>query len=65
MTFPSPVGGVPFPEDYAPSILFAVLYALLVPLMFYRMLHKRSRNLLLVGSVVFAIERYVQLKWDL
>src|ERR1700734_386912 len=29
--FPSPIGGVAFPSDFAPSIIFAVMYGLLLP----------------------------------
>ncbi|KAF9462286.1 hypothetical protein BDZ94DRAFT_1166123 [Collybia nuda] len=59
MSFPSPIGGTSFPADFAPSILFAVLYALLVPLMLYRVYDKRSRTTLLIGSVIFGVERVV------
>ncbi|EGO00256.1 hypothetical protein SERLA73DRAFT_160202, partial [Serpula lacrymans var. lacrymans S7.3] len=59
IAFPSPVGGVPFPSDFAPSVLFAVLYGLLLPVAAYRIADKRSRTVLLVGSTVFAIERLV------
>lgn len=55
--FPSPVGGVLFPGDFAPSILFAVLYGMLLPMALYRMLHKKL--LLLIGSLTFTIERQV------
>ncbi|TFK20922.1 hypothetical protein FA15DRAFT_673031 [Coprinopsis marcescibilis] len=59
MSFPSPVGGVPLQSDLAPSILFAVLYGLLAPLVFYRLYDRRSRTLLLLGTMIFAIERIV------
>ncbi|EGO00252.1 hypothetical protein SERLA73DRAFT_52742 [Serpula lacrymans var. lacrymans S7.3] len=59
IAFPSPVGGVPFPSDFAPSVLFAVLYGLLVPVMAYRVANKKSRTFLLVGSITFSIERIV------
>lgn len=55
--FPAPIGGKIDDADFAPSILFAVLYGLLIPLVAYRMLHRRSRTLLLLGSAIFAIER--------
>ncbi|PIL33538.1 hypothetical protein GSI_04161 [Ganoderma sinense ZZ0214-1] len=57
--FPVPVGGVPYPLDFAPSILFAVLYGLMVPVVVYRMVHPRSRNGVLIGTTVFSIERVV------
>ncbi|KAI1791185.1 hypothetical protein LXA43DRAFT_889679 [Ganoderma leucocontextum] len=57
--FPSPVSGVPDAIDPAPSILFAVLYALMVPVVIWRMVHRRSRNGVLIGTSVFGIERYV------
>jgi len=59
MTFPSPVGGVAFPFDFAPSILFAILYGLLVPFTIYRALHRSSRTVLIIGTVTFSIERVV------
>ncbi|KAF8971132.1 hypothetical protein BDZ97DRAFT_1787886 [Flammula alnicola] len=59
VNFPAPVGGTPLPADFAPSILFAVLYALLTPLMLYRMFSKRSRTTLLIGTVTFSVERVV------
>jgi hypothetical protein len=57
--FPAPVGGTVLPDDFAPSILFAVLYALLAPLMLYRILHRRSRCTILIGTIIFSVERYV------
>jgi hypothetical protein len=59
--FPAPVGGVVYPPDYAPSILFATLYGFLVPLIIYRVLDKRSRTTMLIGTILFSIERYVRL----
>ncbi|RDB16755.1 hypothetical protein Hypma_002387 [Hypsizygus marmoreus] len=57
--FPTPVGGTPFPSDFAPSVLFAALYGLLVPVMLYRMFHRSSRTILLFGSIPFSVERVV------
>ena len=57
--FPAPVGGVPYPLDFAPSILFAVLYGLMVPVVVFRMIHPRSRNGVLIGTMFFSIERCV------
>ncbi|TCD60128.1 hypothetical protein EIP91_010690 [Steccherinum ochraceum] len=58
-TFPSPIGGVPFSSDYAPSVLFAILYALLVPAIIWRLVSPRSRNFVLIGTIAFAVERVV------
>jgi hypothetical protein len=55
--FPSPIGGVAFPFDYAPSIIFAILYGLLLPLLGYRAFQKKSRTMMLSGSFSFGIER--------
>ncbi|KJA20614.1 hypothetical protein HYPSUDRAFT_781786 [Hypholoma sublateritium FD-334 SS-4] len=57
--FPAPVGGTALPPDFVPSIIFSVLYATLTPLMLYRMFHKRSRSVLLIGTVAFSVERVV------
>ncbi|KAH9935355.1 uncharacterized protein B0H18DRAFT_411374 [Fomitopsis serialis] len=57
--FPSPIGGVPNPHDLAPSVVFAVLYALTIPLAVYRLASKNSRNLFIIASVIFAAERVV------
>jgi len=57
--FPAPIGGTVLLDDFAPSILFAILYALLSPLMLYRMFHRRSRCTLLIGTAIFSIERIV------
>ncbi|TFK20921.1 hypothetical protein FA15DRAFT_759050 [Coprinopsis marcescibilis] len=59
MPFPSPVGGVALPSDLAPSILFAALYALTLPLVFYRIFARRSRTFILFGTAGFAVERVV------
>ncbi|KAI0793242.1 hypothetical protein C8Q75DRAFT_551460 [Abortiporus biennis] len=57
--FPSPVGGAPFPIDYAPSIVFSVLYGLLVPVIVYRQAFKHSRNIVFIGTIAFVIVRIV------
>lgn len=57
--FPAPVGGTVLPDDFIPSILFAVLYASLAPLMLYRVFNRRSRTTLLIGTIVFSVERHV------
>lgn len=59
VSFPVPVGGTVYPNDFAPSILFATLYGLLVPLMLYRMLQRRGRSTLLINTIAFSIERRV------
>ncbi|KAI0758499.1 hypothetical protein BD413DRAFT_488700 [Trametes elegans] len=58
-SFPAPVGGAPLEVDFAPSILFAVLYAFLVPVAIYRAVNRRSRTAVYIGSTVFTIERVV------
>lgn len=55
--FPSPIGGVAFPSDLAPSIIFAIMYGLLLPLLGYRIWNRKSRNVMLGGSLVFGVER--------
>jgi len=59
--FPAPVGGTVYPSDLAPSILFAILYGLLLPLIVYRVLDRRSRSILLIGTIIFSVERCVVL----
>ncbi|PIL33537.1 hypothetical protein GSI_04160 [Ganoderma sinense ZZ0214-1] len=55
--FPAPVGGVPYPIDFWPSILFTILYALMLPVVIFRMLPPRSRNGVLISTTVFSLER--------
>ncbi|RPD57706.1 hypothetical protein L226DRAFT_573586 [Lentinus tigrinus ALCF2SS1-7] len=57
--FPSPIGGVPFPEDLVPSILFSTLHALLIPIFVWRLVRSRTRTLVLLGVCCFTIERTV------
>ncbi|KAH7927490.1 hypothetical protein BV22DRAFT_1045306 [Leucogyrophana mollusca] len=57
--FPAPVGGVPLPSDFGPSVFFAVLYATLIPVCIYRFMDRRSRALLAVSSTMTSIERIV------
>ena len=54
---PSPVGGVPLPVDFAPSILFACLYAIMVPVVLLRLIQPQSRSAVLIGATFFSIER--------
>ena len=55
--FPSLVGGLPLPVDYAPSVLFACLYAIMVPVVIWRRIRPQSRSLVFLGTVFFSIER--------
>ncbi|KXN90856.1 hypothetical protein AN958_03510, partial [Leucoagaricus sp. SymC.cos] len=61
MTFPSPMGGVPYHIDLAPSVIFTVAYGCLVPFIVYRVWDKNSRTLILLGTIIFAISRIVSL----
>ncbi len=56
--FPSLIGGTPYPIDFAPSILFSVLHALLIPIFVWRMAHSQTRHFVLVGVFAFTVERY-------
>jgi len=56
-SFPSPIGGIPFPHDFAPALFFTILYAIVVPVGVYRLISKRSRTLAIAGTVVFMVER--------
>lgn len=55
--FPSPVGGVPLPFDFGPSILFALLYFSLIPIFVVRLLNKRSRAVVSINAIITTIER--------
>jgi len=55
--FPAPIGGTVLANDFAPSILFAVLYSTLMPLMFRRLWYRQFRCTLLIGTIIFSIER--------
>lgn len=57
--FPAPVGGVPLPHDFAPSIVFACAYGVLVLLGAYRLARRTSRNIFVFSTLTFAIERVV------
>lgn len=59
MTFPTPIGGVPYHIDLAPSVIFAVAYGCLLPLVAYRIWDKNSRTVMLLGTIIFAVERIV------
>ncbi|THH00013.1 hypothetical protein EW026_g2447 [Hermanssonia centrifuga] len=58
-TFPAPIGGVPAQIDFAPSILFVILYAFLSILAIYRLARSSSRSLVLAGTVAFVVERII------
>lgn len=55
--FPSPVGGAPLSVDFAPSVVFVVLYGLLAPLILYRAFSPASRTTLLIATASFALGR--------
>jgi len=57
LAFPSPVGGVALDGDLGPSIVFAILYASLLPIFFVRLANKQSRAILSVNAVLTTIER--------
>lgn len=57
VNFPTPMGGTALPADFAPSIVFAILYGLMVPLLVYRLFERRSRTILIIGSFTFSVER--------
>ncbi|KAJ1305742.1 hypothetical protein OPQ81_010474 [Rhizoctonia solani] len=54
-----PIGGIPASEDLAPSIVFAVLYALLLPNIIYNFFIRKPRawNVIQISTVLFAVER--------
>lgn len=54
-----PVGGIPVSADLAPSIVFAILYALLLPNIIYNFFIKKPRawNVIQISTVMFAVER--------
>ncbi|KAH7908424.1 hypothetical protein BJ138DRAFT_1012834 [Hygrophoropsis aurantiaca] len=55
--FPSPVGGVSLPSDFAPSVVFAVMYGLLMPIFIRRISNSESRAVLSISSIVSTTER--------
>ncbi|KAJ3504077.1 hypothetical protein NMY22_g18042 [Coprinellus aureogranulatus] len=57
--FPTPVGGLVLPSEFAACIIFCVLYGLLLPLVAYRIFNRRTRTFLLAGTISFSIERIV------
>ena len=59
VSFPAPIGGTVIPDDFAPSVLFTVLYASLVGLVFHRIFYRQTRSVVLMGTLVFSVERQV------
>lgn len=57
--FPSPVGGVGLAGDFVPSVLFAILYASLLPIFCFRLVNKQSRAILGISAVLTCVERVV------
>ena len=55
--FLSPIGGVPLPTDFIPSILFGILFSIALLVYIWRMSNSQTRNYVLIGTVVFTIER--------
>jgi len=57
---PSPIGGFPNKDDLAPSIIFAIAYALTLVPFFYRFFKRDQRVITIVlGTVPFSVERIV------
>jgi hypothetical protein len=54
-----PVGGVPVSADLAPSVVFAILYALLLPNIIHNFFFRKPRawNTIQISTVMFAVER--------
>ncbi|KAJ6626898.1 hypothetical protein B0H10DRAFT_1997091 [Mycena sp. CBHHK59/15] len=60
MSLPSLVGGIALRSyDFAPAIVFAAVYALLLPAFTYRLFVRRSRTAVLGGCIAFAVERVI------
>jgi len=57
MPFPSLVGGIILPYDLVPSVIFAAVYGLLLPVHIYRMVDRRTRTYVISQSLGFVIER--------
>lgn len=57
VTFPVPVGGVPLSHDLGPSIIFAILYAILVCIAVYRFARTATRTFVVIGTFAFVFER--------
>ncbi|EKM54314.1 uncharacterized protein PHACADRAFT_185257 [Phanerochaete carnosa HHB-10118-sp] len=59
VSFPAPIGGVPFDSDFAPSLFFTVLYGVVCLLGIWRMARKSSRSMLVGTTLIFIVERTV------
>lgn len=57
LMFPSPIGGVPLDADFAPSVLFACLYAILVFVGVYRFARSSTRTFVMLSAFAFVVER--------
>ncbi|KAI0342025.1 hypothetical protein BDW22DRAFT_1358150 [Trametopsis cervina] len=57
--FPSPIGGVPSEADFAPSIIFALAYAIISFGSLYRLARPRSRTIVTIGTLAHCIEHVV------
>ncbi|EPS95065.1 hypothetical protein FOMPIDRAFT_1133221 [Fomitopsis schrenkii] len=57
--FPAPIGGVPSPGDFPPSLFFEIAYIFLIPLLALRWSRKTSRTLVIMGVTFTSVERLV------
>ncbi|KZT68394.1 hypothetical protein DAEQUDRAFT_727971 [Daedalea quercina L-15889] len=55
--FPVPIGGVPFPGELPPSLLFEIAYILIIPLIVFRFVTKASRTMVIMGVTFTTGER--------
>ncbi|TCD59785.1 hypothetical protein EIP91_011469 [Steccherinum ochraceum] len=53
------MGGTPFPIDFAPSLVFTILHALLIPVAIWRFISPQSRNIPMITVTGFCIDRVV------
>ncbi|OBZ69567.1 hypothetical protein A0H81_10265 [Grifola frondosa] len=47
------------PAIFFPSVVFVILYALILPVVAWRMITPRSRTLALLGTILFSVERII------
>ncbi|KAH9932233.1 uncharacterized protein B0H18DRAFT_51229 [Fomitopsis serialis] len=57
--FPAPIGGVPSHDDFPPSLLFEILYVMLIPLIVFRFASRASRTMAIINIVATTTERVV------
>ena len=57
LEFPSLIGGVVLPFDFYPSIVFAGLFGLTIPLILWRIITPRTRTFVLAGAIGYAFEQ--------